>query len=252
MGMVSGASSYDEIAGMYHALWADWYLPAAMPALERLFFGNIPAPARVLDLCCGSGHVTKELVKRGYSVTGVDNSAELIALARRELPDVDLRVQDARNLDLEARYDAVLSTFDSLNHILSLEGLRRVFEGAHRVLKAGGPFVFDMNLDEAYSMDLREWAVDVKEQSVGMVRGKYDAAARRAFTELIWFVKTGTDSLWRQHRSVVEQRCYPLEEILLALNGAGFRQVEAIPAKQAGVTSDLGFGRVFFVARSQE
>jgi hypothetical protein len=110
--------------------------------------------------------------------------------------------------------------------------------------------VFDMNMEEAYSMDLREWAVDVKEQSVGMVRGKYDASAKRAFTELIWFVKAGTDNLWQQRRSVVEQRCYQQEEILLALTAAGFRHIEAISARDAGVTCDLGLGRVFFVARA--
>jgi SAM-dependent methyltransferase len=235
---------------MYHALWADWYLPAAMPALEKLFFANVSSGATVLDLCCGSGHVTSELVKRGYKVTGIDNSAELIALAMRDLPGVDLRVQDAADLHLEGRYDATLSTFDSLNHILGIESLRRVFEGVCRTLQRGGLFVFDMNLEEAYSMDLREWSVDIKEQSVGMVRGKYDPASKRAFTELIWFVKIGNDNLWRQHRSIVEQRCYPLSDIVFALNEAGFRHIETIPAKDAGVTSDLGFGRVFFVARS--
>jgi hypothetical protein len=166
------------------------------------------------------------------------------------LPAVDLRVQDAASLHLEGRYEAALSTFDSLNHILSRESLRRVFERVHSVLEQDGLFVFDMNLEEAYSMDLREWSVDIKEQSVGMVRGKYDPANKRAFTELIWFVKIGDDNLWRQRRSVVEQRCYPLSDILLALNEAGFRHIEAIPAKDAGVTSDLGFGRVFFVTRS--
>src|SRR5690242_16954112 len=118
-------SSYDDVALMYHRLWADWYLPAALPALERLFFSQVAPPARVLDLCCGSGHVTKELVRRGYRVTGVDNSAELIELARRALPQVDFRVQDATALALEADYDAAISTFDSLNHILEIEQLKR-------------------------------------------------------------------------------------------------------------------------------
>src|SRR5947208_12874629 len=49
-------SAYDETAGMYHALWADWYLPAAVPALEKLFFSKVPAGPRVLDVCCGPGH----------------------------------------------------------------------------------------------------------------------------------------------------------------------------------------------------
>src|SRR5579875_3088746 len=110
-------SSYDEIAEMYHALWADFYLPAALPALEKLFFERVPGGARVLDVCCGSGHVTEELVRRGYRVTGIDSSSELIALARTAVPGAEFRVQDARNIQLEEPCDAALSTFDSLNHL---------------------------------------------------------------------------------------------------------------------------------------
>src|SRR5436305_7706286 len=94
-------SSYDPIADMYHRLWADWYLPAALPALELLFFSKVPkASGRILDVCCGSGHVTRELIGRGYSVTAVDASAGLIAIARRDWPGVDWRVADVRNFDV--------------------------------------------------------------------------------------------------------------------------------------------------------
>ena len=132
-------------------------LPAAMPALERLFFSRVPAAAHVLDVCCGSGHVTKELVRRGYRVTGVDASEGLIALAKREMSEVDWRVQDARHLRLESQYAAALSTFDSLNHVLTPEELLQIFEGVHGALQAGALFAFDMNLDEAYRTDMRRW-----------------------------------------------------------------------------------------------
>lgn len=244
---VAAPSAYDEIAGMYHAMWADWYLPAALPALEKLFFSRLKMGCRVLDLCCGSGHVTRELVRRGYRVTGVDSSACLIELARRELPQAEFYVEDARALTLPRTFDGVVSTFDSLNHVLSLNELRRVLASVHRVLDAKGLFVFDMNLEEAYSLDLREWTVTANADNVGLVRGSYDASAKLARTELIWFVKR-SDGLWRQHRSTVEQRCYTQEEILLALTGAGFTRVETVPAREAGVRPDVAFGRVFFVA----
>jgi SAM-dependent methyltransferase len=242
-------SSYDEIAGMYDDLWSDWYLPAAMPALERLFFSKVAAGSRVLDLCCGSGHVTQELVRRGYDVTGVDNSAGLIALASRLMPGVDLRVQDARYLALDRHFDAVISTFDSLNHILNLEDLRRVFAGVYELLNYGGRLVFDMNVEEAYSLDLKQWAVDIKETKVGMVRGQYDPFSKMARTELMWFVRAEEGDCWRQHRSVVEQRCYAQNEILRALHAAGFRSTDVFTSTEAGITSELGFGRLFFVAR---
>jgi SAM-dependent methyltransferase len=243
-------SSYDDIADMYHSLWANWYLPAALPALEKLFFSQLSAGSRVLDLCCGSGHVTRELVDRGYAVTGVDASAALIAIARRELPQVDFRVQDARALvRLSGRFDGVLSTFDSLNHILKLGELRGVFRGVRDALKPGGLLVFDMNLEEAYSLDLRQWSVEMSENNVGLMRGTYDFATKRAITELIWFVET-SNGLWRQHRSTVEQRCYTEAEISLALEEAGFSSIQMLWAREAGMRADLGFGRVFFVARA--
>ena len=206
---------------MYHRLWADWYLPAAMPVLEQLFFSQIPSAASILDLCCGSGHVTKELVARGYEVTGVDASANLIEQARRDLPGADFHVQDAQELHLETRFDAVLSTFDSLNHILTLEGLRSVFERVHAVLRPSGLFVFDMNLEEAYSADLHQWAVTVDDWNVTLLRGTFDQTAQTGATELIWFVKDpGSDNTWRRRRSIVEERCYKLADILEALKGS--------------------------------
>ena len=242
-------SSYDDVAGMYHALWADWYLPAAMPALERLFFSQVSPGAHVLDLCCGSGHVTRELIARGYIVTGIDNSSELIALARQEFPKADFRVQDARALALDQKYQAVLSTFDSLNHILTFDQLRGVFNGVRGVLDTGGLFVFDMNLEEAYSADLREWAVNLQEKSVGLVRGTFDPVLKKASTELIWFTRGDDPACWRQHRSVVEQQCYKQSDILAALADSGFHSVEAVRAAEAGVTSELGFGRTYFASR---
>lgn len=235
---------------MYHRLWNDWYLPAAMPALERVFFAQVPAGSRVLDLCCGSGHVTKELVARGYEVTGVDSSAALIERAREALPDVRFLVQDARELHLETQFDAILSTFDSLNHILTLDGLREVFVRVRKALRQRGLFVFDMNLEEAYSADLSDWAVTVDDENVTLVRGSFDAASHKGATELIWFARdTCGENMWRQRRSVVEERCYPHSEILLALRDAGFASIETVAATEMGMKSMLGLGRFFFSVR---
>jgi len=235
---------------MYHANWADWYLPAAMPALERLFFGRLAAGSRVLDVCCGSAHVTKELARRGYVVTGIDSSAALIEIARRDLPGIDFRVADVRNLRLEERYDAALSTFDSLNHLMTLEDLRAAFTSVHAALKPGGLFVFDMNLEDAYLLDLRQWTVSIKEDEVGLVRGLYDTATKKASTELIWFVRSRGSECWRQHRSVVDQRCYSETEILSALAEAGFTGAKPVEARNAGMDADLGMGRMFISARA--
>jgi SAM-dependent methyltransferase len=242
-------SSYDNIAGLYNAFWADWYLPAAMPALESLFFSRLAKGACILDLCCGSGHITRELVARGYHVTGVDLSSALIKKAREALPAVEFLVQDARELCLHKPYEAVLSTFDSLNHILTLEDLRSVFTRVRAHLKSNGLFVFDMNSEAAYFVDLRQWTGTVNHDDVGLVRGTYDCATKTARTELLWFQKQPGTDLWAKSESIVEQRCYTQTEIMTALLESGFSKVEAVSAEDIGVHSDLGFGRIFYTAR---
>lgn len=199
-------------------------------------------------MCCGSGHVTKELVRRGYQVTGVDNSEALIEIARRHLPQVDLYVQNIEELKIEKVYDAALSTFDSLNHVLSLDGIRRAFARVREQLVQGGRFVFDMNLAEAYFLDLSQWQVTVTEKMAGLVRGHYDAAENKATTELICFLRQGDSETWVRRSSIVQQRCYEQEEIVEALREAGFDNIETLTALQAGMEAELGIGRIFVVA----
>ncbi|HXR75341.1 MAG TPA: class I SAM-dependent methyltransferase [Bryobacteraceae bacterium] len=180
-------SPYDAIAALYHRAWDDWYLPAALPALERLFFSELAPGARVLDACCGSGHVTRELVIRGYDVTGLDSSASLIAHARQELPEAKFIIADVRDFSFSEPFNGALSTFDSLNHLLTYTDLCAAFRCVRRTLCTGAPFFFDMNLEEAYEMDLGEWMRCEREGYLGFTRGIYSRATHRARTEIVWF-----------------------------------------------------------------
>ena len=68
-----------------------------------------PPPARIADLGCGTGTLTRLLVDEGYVVDGIDISPEMISRARAKVPEADFRVGDAATPGLEeAAYDVVL------------------------------------------------------------------------------------------------------------------------------------------------
>ncbi|MFH8698291.1 class I SAM-dependent methyltransferase [Streptomyces chartreusis] len=98
-----------------------------------------------LDLCCGTGagvEVLAEVCRR--SVTGVDFSAGMLDVARRQAREAQPRIgwvrADARALPFAPAFDLVVS-FGAFGHFLPRE-LPGLFAQAHSVLRPGGRFVF--------------------------------------------------------------------------------------------------------------
>lgn len=103
-----------------------------------------PPPARLADVGGGPGRYAVELAKRGYSVTLIDLSPELVRLAgqqaEREHVDLDARQGDARRLEglADASFDGLL-LLGPLYHLLGGDERRRALQEAHRVLRSGAP-----------------------------------------------------------------------------------------------------------------
>jgi ubiquinone/menaquinone biosynthesis C-methylase UbiE len=97
-------------------------------------------PGRCLDLGCGTGLTVPALREAGWSVVGVDVSADKLRAARKRVGERAALVQaDAHELPFEdGEFDAAVSI---LTHT-DFDDSRRVFAEARRVLRNGGTFVY--------------------------------------------------------------------------------------------------------------
>lgn len=92
----------------------------------------------VLDVACGTGDMAVSLVERGCTVTGVDISEEMLAIARQKAPMVTSMIADAEHLPFpDASFDAVTCAFGVRNFVHLEQGLNEML----RVLKPGGQLV---------------------------------------------------------------------------------------------------------------
>lgn len=240
-------TAYDDFAWFYDRYWSGGTPLVLLGAVDRLLLAELPAGARVLDLCCGTGRVAAALAARGFRVTGVDGSAEMVRLARQHAPGVDFLVADARDFRLAEPADAAISLFDSLNHVLTLDELTLVFRNVRAALREGGRFAFDMNFEPSFTRNWQgESFTTVEPDHACIVRGVFDPAARLARCDLTLFrLREGA---WHRADVVIRERCYTEAEVTTALEAAGLTDVRRFDAER-----DLRLaghaGRCFFVAR---
>ncbi len=99
----------------------------------------LDGPCDVLDIACGAGFLSGYLAERGHRVTGIDQSAESLAVAAERDPRSTYRVADAYALPFaDASFDIVCA-MDLLEHV---DDPARVIAEAARVLRPGGRFFF--------------------------------------------------------------------------------------------------------------
>jgi SAM-dependent methyltransferase len=239
-------TDYDAFAWFFDQYWSREIPEAMMSAIEQTLLPRLPAQARLLDLCCGTGQLAAALTARGLTVTGVDNSAEMLRYARVNAPAAEFVRADARRFKLPQSFDAAISTFDSLNHFLTLEDLSAVFRQTRRALGAGGWFLFDMNVERGFVTHWRDYFAIVEEHAVCVLTGEYDPEQRLGRYDITMFRRRGKS--WQRADTTISERCYELKEIKRELKRAGFNEVSAFAAD-----ADLGLayhtGRIFFLAR---
>lgn len=92
---------------------------------------------RILDLGCGTGHLTKKIQEEGAEVVGIDASPDMIAKAKENYPGLDFRVANGADFNFDEPFDAVF-TNATLHWIQDADG---VIKSVYRVVKPSGRFV---------------------------------------------------------------------------------------------------------------
>jgi SAM-dependent methyltransferase len=239
-------AAYDDFAWFYQRYWNEDFHSLAFPILERIWLPRVPAAARILDVCCGTGYLAGLLAEQGYHADGIDASAAMIGYARQRVPGATFHVKDATRFRLPAQYDAAVSTFDSLNHLLTPGALEVAFRNTAAALKPGAPFAFDMLLEEAYHTHWGESFALVRGDHVLTITGTgFDHRSCLARCSITMFRLL--EGAWRRSDVTVEERCYTPEEIEGALRRAGFGEISCYDAGDLGMGEQIGEGRTFYV-----
>ena len=139
-------SVYSEV---YDSLYQDKDYLAECDLLEQVFrhYGSQEVKT-ILDLGCGTGNHLVPLAQRGYRMTGIDRSENMLAIAQekaqRHSLAVDLRCSGVRSLSLDRTFDAVLMMFAVLGYHIENADVAAALAVSRRHLRLGGLLIFDV------------------------------------------------------------------------------------------------------------
>ncbi len=103
----------------------------------------------LLDLACGTGSLSEEFSRMGYDVIGVDASEEMLNEALEKKFDSGLNIQylcqDMTELDMFGTIDVTICALDSINHLKSIDDVKKTFQKVSLFCEPNGLFIFDVN-----------------------------------------------------------------------------------------------------------
>ena len=141
-GTVDQVTEYDVFSRFYDAVMDD-PAPRADRVVEWIERYR-PDTTSVLELGCGTGSILARL-DAFPELTGVDQSSQMLTVARAKVPRARLLEGDMKSFSLGERFDVIICVFDSLNHLLFFGDWESMFDAVHQHLADGGLFIFDVN-----------------------------------------------------------------------------------------------------------
>ncbi len=241
-------------ARIYDRRWSGFARQVSPLILD--FYAATPAGQRklpVLDLCCGTGQLALYFLEHGYPVTGLDLSQDMLLHARQnalsfiESGRANFVCRDASDFHIGEGFGLIVSTFDALNHLEDMHGLRRCFACA---AAAGvGYFIFDLNT----RFGLKRWnSINVDENdedSLIIIRGIYDEQGDKAWTRVTGFVKMG-DNLYERFDETVFNTVFSMQDVRRELLEAGWKDAyfALIQDLRTPIAEPEKEGRIFIVA----
>lgn len=110
---------------------------------------ELPASAKILDLCSGHGRHAIELAKRGYFVVCQDLNEKLLQIAEKRAKELGVRIlticKDMREIPFENEFDGIINMWTSFGYLENDEEDFEVLRQIAKALNSSGKFLIDLD-----------------------------------------------------------------------------------------------------------
>ncbi len=246
------APIYDEInRDIDYSAWADF-----IESVVEREYGKSRTEL-VLDLGCGTGSMTLELARRGYDMTGIDYSPEMLDIARCSAESEGLSermlwlLQDITEFELYGTVDVAVSCLDTVNHITSPKKLTEMLGLVHNYLNPDGLFIFDVNGKYKFEKIYADRSYVMEENGSFCVWQNYYNPKTHLCDFYITLFEERDDGSYERYDEEQRERMYPIRSLKKMLADSGFEVIGAYKDFEFNNADDSA-ERIYFVARCKK
>ena len=230
---------HNETADVFDIIWDEVIDERATKQEVNFIASQFRKGATLLDLGCGTGRHLIPLIKKGYSVTGLDSGKKLLKVTSKKLehhhliaPLINADINKIRKLPQQ--YDGVYSFWNSFCEMAhSEQQARHILHSIFLSLKPGGKLIIDQNTNvERFSPQSLTYAAEIshgaREYTMLFLPYKYHLKKRRVISKERVIVRE-RGKLISNHNFTLTQQWWTKQ------------QLERF-CKQAGFTSCVSYG----------
>ena len=209
----------------------------------RLLRNYHPTAKSLLEIACGTAANLVPLSNR-YDVAGLDISTTMLRIAKRRLPRFKFYKRNMAGFRLDRTFDAIICSYDSINHLLKFGDWVKTFRAAHRNLNEDGVFIFDMNTELKLQQLAKASPFIRPFDGNFLIMKVIDRGSGIADWDITIFERRRRTT-YRLHREIIKEASFPLERVRSAL-GREFDWVRVLDAEKWGRPRKTS-KRLFFV-----
>lgn len=161
---------YKKFAKYYDKLYSEKDYEKEVEFIEWAIKNHKKSKGKwLLDVACGTGgHAI--LLKKKYTVYGIDISSEMLKIARKKVKGVKFSKGDMKKLDLKEKFDVIICMFSSINYNTDYKELERTLRNFYSHLKKGGVVIFDLGFFKENWMEGKVWIDTIVDSDLQLVR----------------------------------------------------------------------------------
>ncbi|KAA9026375.1 class I SAM-dependent DNA methyltransferase [Niallia endozanthoxylica] len=247
--------TYGRFAYLYDELMRD------VPYQEWLRFINRQASSygvtgkNLLDLACGTGELSIQLAEEGYHVTGVDLSADMLAVAKEKAEKKGYSLffveQDMSELEGLDQFDIIGIFCDSLNYLQTEREVVQTFERVCQHIKPEGLFLFDVHSINKINTLFIDQTYAYNGEDVSYIWQCFEGEHPNSVEhELTFFQLDNQTNQYHRYDELHLQRTFSARQYEQWLWETGFELLD-VSADFLGSKPNEKSERIFFTARKQ-